>query len=60
MIKWLRKFSQCLQFDLQCHKDQKGQIFVKRTFGNVELKFCYPRGIYKCPKYKSGWPFGYR
>ena len=23
MIKWLRKFSQCLWFDLQGHKDQK-------------------------------------
>ena len=24
MIEWLRKFSQCLWFDLQDHKDQKG------------------------------------
>ena len=50
MIKWLRKFSQCLWFDPQGHKDQKGQIFINRIFGNIELKFCSPnitRGIYK-------------
>jgi hypothetical protein len=38
------------------------KIFVNSIFGNVELKFCSPnitRGIYKCPKYKSGWSFGY-
>ena len=26
MIEWLRKFGQCLWFDLQGHKDQKGHI----------------------------------
>ena len=29
IIKWLRKFSQCLWFDLQGHKDQKGHKKAK-------------------------------
>ena len=47
---------------LRPKRPRKGRIFVNHIFGNIDLKYCSPnitRGIYKWPKYKSGWSFVY-